>query len=150
MTGFTSNSHSLIQTKMWALTTKTILQNKKKLLLEEMDLTMDILMRGHASIPEIIIPFHGWDIFYFIMKAILEYYICSHSVMGSKCAIPLCRPPSFASTHNVHVTLGMGDLTLTSDFLAFRKKTSQHDRSIILWGNCALSFYVLHNKTYHK
>lgn len=150
MTGFTSNSHSLIQTNMWALTTKTILQNKKKLLLEEMDLTMDILMRGHASIPEIIIPFHGWDIFYFIMKAILEYYICSHSVMGSKSAIPLCRPPSFASTHNVHVTLGMGDLTLTSDFLAFRKKTSQHDRSVILWGNCALSFYVLRNKTYHK
>lgn len=44
---------------MWALTTKTMPQNRKKLSLEEMDLTMDILMRGHASIQEIIIPFHG-------------------------------------------------------------------------------------------
>lgn len=91
---------------MWALTTKTMPQNKKKLSLEKMDLTMDILMRGHASIPEIIIPFHGWDIFCFIMKAILEYYICSHSVMGSECVIPLCHPPSCASTHNENVTLG--------------------------------------------
>ena len=56
MTGFTSNSHSLIQTEMWALTTKTILQNKKKLSLEEMDLTMDIfavLMNvKHAAIKQ--------------------------------------------------------------------------------------------------
>lgn len=107
-------------------------QNKKKLSLEEMEMTMDILMRGHASIPEIIIPFHGQDIFYFIMKAILEYYICSHSVMGSECAILLCHPVSCASTHNTNVILGMGDLTLTSDFSAFREKTYPHDRSITL------------------
>lgn len=114
-----------VQTEMWALTTKTMPRNKKKLSLEEIDLTMDILMRGHTCMAEIIIPFHGWDIFYFIMKATLEYYICPHSASGSKCAVPLCRPPSCAGTHNGNVTLGMADLTLTSDFLAFSEKKKQ-------------------------
>lgn len=100
---------------MWALTTKTMPGDKEKFSLEEIDLTMDILMRGHTFVAEIIIPFHGWDIFYFIMKATLEYYICPHSALGSKCA-------SCAGAHNANVTLGMAGLTLTSDFLAFRGK----------------------------
>lgn len=74
------------------------------------------------------------------MKATLEYYICPHSALGSKCAGLLCRPLSCAGAHNANVTLRMADLTLTSDFLAFRGKKNllhmtgpSHYKAIVLF-----------------
>lgn len=129
MTRFTSNSHSLIQTKMWALRTKTILQSKKKLSLEDMDLTTDILMwscfytrdNNPLSWVRYLLFHHESYTFHksIPFKRVLHLFTFSYGIQVCNSAL-LCPKLCFKSQCECHI--GMGDLTLTSDFLAFRRK----------------------------